>query len=599
MQTFKKLLLLLTPQERKRAYLLLIMIMIMALIDMIGVASILPFMAVLTNPSLIETNYILNTMYKFSNIIGVENNKQFLFTLGTLVFVLLVSSLIFKAFTTYVQLRFVEMRQHSIGKRLVEGYLRQPYSWFLGRNSGALGATILSEVQIIVGGGIRPLLEIIAKGMISITLIFLLIIVDPKLALIVGFTLGIAYALIFYSIRINLFRIGKERVKSNQLRYTAISEAFGASKEVKVGGLEQTYIDRFSVAAETYARTGASASVLAQLPRYILEVITFGGVLLMLLFLIRQSGSFNNALPIISLYVFAGYRLMPALQQIYTSFASLTVTIPSLDNITDDIKSNERFTELQLQDQDVLSINKSIVLNNIYYNYPNASRTALNDININISAKTIVGIVGATGSGKTTTVDIILGLLEAQKGTLEVDGQIITKKNSRSWQRAIGYVPQHIYLSDDTVSANIAFGIDPENINHAHIEKASKIANLHNFVVNELPEKYQTTTGERGVRLSGGQRQRIGIARALYHNPQVLILDEATSALDTETEKAVMDAINNLNKDITIILITHRLSAVKDCDQILLLEKGKIINKGTFEELIKLNKNFKKNTNNL
>ena len=599
MQTFKKILLLLTPHERNRAYLLLIMIMIMALIDMIGIASILPFMAVLTNPSLIETNYILNTMFQVSNMIGVENNQQFLFALGILVFVLLVSSLAFKALTTYVQLRFVEMRQHSIGKRLVEGYLYQPYSWFLGRNSGELGATILSEVQIIVGGGIRPLLEIIAKGMISITIIVLLIVVDPKLALIVGFILGIAYALIFYSIRFNLIRIGKERVKSNQLRYTAINEAFGASKEVKVGGLEQTYIERFSSSAETYARTGASAAVLSQLPRYILEVITFGGILLMLLFLIRQSGSFNNALPTISLYVFAGYRLMPALQQIYTSFASLTVTIHSLDKITNDIKSNEKFNELQLQDQGVLSINKSIVLKNIHYNYPNASRTALKEININISAKTTVGIVGATGSGKTTTVDIILGLLEAQKGTLEVDGQIITKQNSRSWQRTIGYVPQHIYLSDDTVSANIAFGIDPKNINQADVEKASKIANLHNFVIDELPEQYQTTTGERGVRLSGGQRQRIGIARALYHKPQVLILDEATSALDNQTEEAVMDAINNLNKDMTIILITHRLSTVKNCDQILLLEKGKIINRGTFEELIEFNKSFQKNTNNL
>jgi len=311
----------------------------------------------------------------------------------------------------------------------------------------------------------------------------------------------------------------------------------------------------------------------------------------------RQSGSFVNVLPIISLYIFAGYRLMPALQQIYSGFTALTSSMPSLDALINDVNSHKKFNEFQ--DQGVLSINKSIILKNINYNYPNASRTSLKDININISAKTTVGIVGATGSGKTTTVDIILGLLEAQKGTLEIDGQIITKQNLRSWQRTIGYVPQHIFLSDDTVSANIAFGIDPKNINQADVEKASKIANLHNFVIDELPEQYQTATGERGVRLSGGQRQRIGIARALYHNPKVLILDEATNALDNETEKAVMDGINNLNKNITIILITHRLSTVKNCDKILLLEKGKIINEGTFEELIKLNKNFQKNTNNL
>ena len=242
--------------------------------------------------------------------------------------------------------------------------------------------------------------------------------------------------------------------------------------------------------------------------------------------------------------------------------------------------------------------NIAITLNDVSYNYPNSSRTTLKNINLSISAKTTVGLIGTTGSGKTTMVDIILGLLEAQKGTLEIDGQIITKQNSRAWQRSIGYVPQHIYLSDNTIADNITLGIDSKNINLEAVEKASKIANLHDFVENELPEKYQTIVGERGVRLSGGQRQRIGIARALYKNPNILILDEATSALDNQTEKAVMDAINNLGKNITIILIAHRLSTVKKCDKIFLLENGKLKKEGTFAELIKGNNNFQMNTNN-
>jgi len=218
---------------------------------------------------------------------------------------------------------------------------------------------------------------------------------------------------------------------------------------------------------------------------------------------------------------------------------------------------------------------------------------ALKDINFNVSAGTTVGLVGVTGSGKTTTVDIILGLLEAQKGSLEVDGQVITKDNCRAWQRCIGYVPQNINLIDDTIAANIAFGVDPKSINQADIERAAKISNLHEFVINELPKQYQTVVGERGVRLSGGQRQRIGIARALYHKPQLLILDEATSSLDNLTEKAVMDAINNLSKDITIILIAHRLSTVKNCDTIFLIDKGQLKKKGTFEELVKYNDQFR------
>ena len=594
MHTFKKLLFLLTPHERKRAVLLLVMIIIMALLDMIGVASILPFMAVLMNPGLIETNVILNTMFKNSNMFGIETSQEFLLALGILVFALLIISLAFKALTTYAQIRFVQMREYSIGKRLIEGYLHQPYTWFLSRHSADLGKTILSEVSTIIAYGISPLMELIAKGTVTIALITLLVIVDSKLSFIAGLSLGAGYLIIFYIVRKYLNRNGEERVVNNQIRFTAVSEMFGAAKEVKVGRLEKTYINSFSNSAQIFARAQASSLIISQLPRFVLEAVAFGGILLIILYNTNQTGGFNNALPVISLYVFAGYRLMPTLQQIYSSFTNLSFVGPSLNKLYDDLKSLEPFNENQ--DQGVLAFNKTIRLKNIYYNYPNATRTALKNISLTILAKSTVGIVGSTGSGKTTTVDIILGLLEAQKGTLEVDGVVITKKNSRAWQRSIGYVPQHVYLSDDTIAANIAFGVEPKDINQTDLLESSKVANLHNFVIDELPKQYQTIIGERGVKLSGGQRQRIGIARALYHNPQVLILDEATNALDNQTEKSVMDSINSLNKDITIILIAHRLGTVKKCDNIFLLEKGELKNKGTFEELININENFRTNT---
>ena len=255
--------------------------------------------------------------------------------------------------------------------------------------------------------------------------------------------------------------------------------------------------------------------------------------------------------------------------------------------------------KLVYNEAETLSFNKSITLNNIHYHYPDTSRTALKDINLSIPIHTKVGLVGVTGSGKTTTVDIILGLLEPQQGTLEVDGKIIKKDNSRSLQRLIGYVPQNIYLADDTLAANIAFGTDTNDIDIDAVERAAKIANLDEFVVNELPLKYQTTVGERGVRLSGGQRQRIGIARALYHKPQVLILDEATSALDNLTERAVMNAVHNIQNPITIILIAHRLSTVKKCDKIFLLEGGKLKGQGTYKELLESNESFRATATNL
>jgi len=580
MQFFKKLLFFLSPHEQKHAGVLLIMIIIMALLEMIGVASILPFMAVLTNPNIIETNNILSTMFQISGRFGVETNRDFLIFLGTLVFLTLIISLTFKAFTLYIQTRFIFMREYSIGKRLVEGYLHQPYTWFLSHHSAELGKNILSEVSVVISNGMRPLIDLIAKVALMIAIITLLVIVDPALIFIVGLSLGCAYLLIFYLVRSYLFKIGEKRLKNNQLRFKAVSEAFGAAKEVKVGGLEKIFIRNFSNSAQTYARSVASSQVIAQLPRFILEAVAFGGILLMILYKISQSVNFNDSLPIISLYVFAGYRLMPALQQIYNSFAQLTFASPSINKLYGDLSKLR--PQNKNQDQNILTFNKSIKLNHIYYNYPNTSRTALKDIDLTIPAKTTVGLIGTTGCGKTTTVDIILGLLEPQNGTLEVDGKVITEQNSRSWQRTIGYVPQQIYLSDDTIMANIAFGVEPKDINQSMINKVSKIANLHDFVVDELPKQYQTIIGERGVRLSGGQRQRIGIARALYHNPKVLILDEATSALDNQTEEAVMKSINNISKDITIILIAHRLNTVKNCDMIFEFDKGSL-KKNTLE----------------
>ena len=597
MKILKKILYILTPYERKLSIMLLVMILVMAFLDMLGVASIMPFITVISNPDIIETNSILNKVFKTTSIIGVETKQEFIFIFGIFVFLLLVFSLAFKALTIYSQIRFSAMREYSIGKRLVSGFLNQPYSWFLNRHSADIGKTILSEVSLVISHGIKPIMNLITYSAITIMLIILLILVDPKLSLIVGFVFGSAYGIIYKFTRSFLKRIGKERMKANEERFTIITEAFGAAKEIKIGGLEQVYIKRFSGPAKLSAQHAASSQLVSNLPRFFLEAIAFGGLVLMVLYLLSRSGTFIEALPIISLYAFAGYRLMPAIQQIYVSLTQLRYIGSSLDALYEDLISMRSIK--QNHDCPSLSLKKNISLNHIYYHYPNSSRTTLKNIKISIPARTTVGLVGATGSGKTTLVDIILGLFEAQQGTLEVDGQVINEHNIRSWQSSIGYVPQQIFLADDTVAANIAFGIDYKDIDQEAVENAAKIANLHEFVINELPLKYNTTIGERGVRLSGGQRQRIGIARALYHNPQVLILDEATSALDNLTEQAVMEAVHNLGKNITIILIAHRLSTVKKCDTIFLLEKGELKEQGSFEELAKVSDHFRITTSKI
>ena len=588
MFNYRKLLDLLSRQEKTQASFLLIMILIMALLDMIGVASILPFIAVLSNPQLVESNTILSTFFKLGNF---KDKEEFFFILGLLVFFILCFSLIFKAITIYFQLRFALMREYTIGKRLVEGYLHQPYSWFLNRHSADLGKNILSEVGAVISGGIMPMMELITKGAIALLLTILLLIIDPILSLIVALVLGSAYTLVYKSVSGFLDYIGKERLVANQDRFSAVSEAFGAVKEVKVGGLENVYLNRFSVPAQIFARNQATAQVVTQIPRFVLEAIAFGGLLLVVLYLMSQSGSFTKILPIIAVYAFAGYRLLPALQQIYASLTQLRFGGPAIDSLHSDLMNLKPVKPIHKSKK--IEFTESIKLENISYAYPESDRTALNKISLFIPAKSTVGIVGMTGCGKTTTVDIILGLLEPQSGSLKVDNVIINDNNLRTWQKSIGYVPQQIYLIDDTVAANIAFGVDPNNIDKSALERAAKMSNLHKFVTNELPLSYQTVVGERGVRLSGGQRQRIGIARALYHQPEVLIFDEATSALDNLTEKVIMEAVHNLGNKITVILIAHRLSTIKICKKIYLLEKGCVRSQGSYDSLIKEDSKFR------
>jgi len=593
MKTLKLILALLTPKELHQAKILLAIILIMAFLDMLGVASIMPFMAVLANPELIETNSFLKALFQAVSVFGVTNEQNFLFVLGVLVFTLLVVSLAFKALTTYYQLRFTLMREYSIGKRLLKGYLSQPYSWFLNRNSADMGKTIISEVQTVINYAIKPMLNLIAQSAVAIALLVLLIIVDIKLAFVVGITLTSAYILIYRFTRIFIAKIGDERLEANKQRFITISEAFGSAKDLKLNRLEDIYIRRFSSPAKTYAKHQASAQIIGQLPRFALEAIAFGGMLLVVLYHTSQSGGMEEALPVVSLYAFAGYRIMPALQQIYSSTTQLRFIGSALQDLNNELidlqqnttQYNRLSRDLELDNQTSIKLRRDIVLNNVCYSYPGVSKYALSGINLTIHANSKVGIVGGTGSGKTTVVDIILGLLDPQQGVLEVDGRIIDIHNKDAWQYSIDYVPQQIYLSDDTIAANIAFGANPEEIDYNRVKQVAKSARLHEFVENELPQQYDTIVGERGSRLSGGQRQRIGIARALYNNPQVLVLDEATSALDNLTEQAVMDAIHNLGKDITIILIAHRLSTIKECDQIFLMEKGSLRSSGTFEQL--------------
>ena len=593
MNTFKKLIELLPPSAYKETLFLFILIFIMAVINTLGVASILPFISVAVNPELIETNTILSTLFEMTKSLGITSKINFLFFLGVVVFVLLITSLAINAITLYFQVKFAFLQEQKIGRRLTEIYLNQPYAWFLKQHSANLGRNILSEVNQAIVGILMPSITAIVQSVLIIFIFTLLFIVEPKLTLFVILFSLTAYGTFFFSIKNYLVKLGKERVKSNLDRYKIISDAFSAIKEVKFLHLENLFVTRFTKPAKIYADNQATSQVLAFLPRFFIEAIAFGGIIVLMLSLMHREENFLDVMPIISLYAFAGYRALPAIQQLYAAISQIKFASPALENLYKDIKNLKNFDKHNKLNSK-MSFSNSISLQNIHFSHQNSSKETVSNININIPALSKFGIVGPTGSGKTTLIDIILGLLEPTKGNIKVDNQFIEKKNIRSWQKNIGYVPQDIYLSDASIASNIAFGVNDEKIDFKLVKEVAKKSGLHDFIINELKNGYDTQVGERGVRLSGGQKQRIGIARALYNNPSVIILDEGTSALDNVTEKNIMDAISNLKIKKTIIVIAHRLKTLRDCDSIIFLNNGKVISQGTYSELLKINKDFAK-----
>ena len=598
-KSIKKLYLEFSNEERKRLLLLALLVIITGLFQVLGIASIFPFIAVAADPGVIDQNEYLLTV---KNYLHVSDNRDFIVLLGGIVFIALVLTNLFLAFSTWVTMRFTAEIKNNLALRLLKSYLNESYLFHLNRNSAELSKNILAEVTRVVNGGILSVINMISNGFTVLCILFFLILVDPVVSLIVGLTLGCSYGLIYLLIRSRLKLTGQVVIQlySDRVRY--IHEALGGIKELKIMGREKKYFDQFRCVSEELVDHDVFHSSAARLPRFLLETVSFGGIVAVAIYLVAVRGDEGVVLPMISLYAFAGYRLMPALQAIYQATATITHDIAAVDLFYDDIKSmgdgvENLFSDLSGDEVGgaglPMKLYENLEVVDLCFNYPNTNKKAVKDLSLSIGANTSIGIIGTSGSGKSTLVDIILGLLRQQQGRVNVDGVPLTEKNLRAWQANIGYVPQVIFLADSNISANIAFGVADVLIDQCAVEKAAKMANIHAFITDELEQGYETIVGERGVRLSGGQRQRIGIARALYHDPSLLVLDEATSALDSGTEQAVMEAVNSLAHKKTIIMIAHRLSTVKDCDKLIWLENGEVKAEGKYDELISTSASFK------
>jgi ATP-binding cassette, subfamily B, bacterial PglK len=593
-KTFRHMLDVMTAREQREFYWQVVVLFVVGIFETAGVASVLPFMAVLSEPENIHKGRALPMLY---DGLGFTSPRSFLIFLGLATFAVVMTGTFAQIFALYTNQRFTNARAYSLSSRLLRGYLRQPYTWFLNRHTSDLGKAVLSEVDAVVSQTFMPAMKMISNVFIAGLIATLLIAIQPLVALGASALLLVCYLGIFVTARRWLTHYGKERYLANRERFRIAQEATGGIKDVKLMGLEDTYIRRFQGPARRMARANTFKGVIGDAPRFLLQGIAFGGMLLVILvLLVTGSGGLGGILPMLAVYAFAGLKLLPAMQQCYNQVTLLRFNQPVLEGLHEDlmeIEANEQDLAATATAVAPIHLRERLELRGIEFAYPNTERPALRGLDLAIEANTTVGIVGGTGAGKTTAVDLILGLLSVRTGEMLVDGVPVTRANLRSWQQAIGYVPQQIFLTDDTVAANIAFGQPKERIDMAAVERAARIAELHTFVTEDLPQGYQTLVGERGVRLSGGQRQRIGIARALYNDPDVLIMDEATSALDNLTERAVMDAVHNLGRKKTIILIAHRLSTVQACDTIFLLEQGRRIAEGPYDALIDSNRQFR------
>ncbi|MFZ0467551.1 MAG: ABC transporter ATP-binding protein [Thiogranum sp.] len=587
----------LSADDRRQFYRLMAVMVAMGLLEMAGIGSIMPFIAAVSNMDAVLDNRYLRAAYDF---LGFDSKESFVIFLGASVLALLIARNLFFGFSNWLVSRFTMTWRHHLSERLLNKYLMQPYAYFLSRNTLELKRRVCNETDRLVGGLILPGIQIVTSAIVSLFIIALLIAVDVHIAALAAATLGGSYLLLYGLVFRKLSRLSHKADEARRMQFKIASEAFEGIKELKLFGKESVFVDAYAARSRRTAALETASRAISQLPRHGIELLAVSGVMVFILYLIATHQDLSPWMPILVVYVIAGYRMLPALQKIFSGLTTIQYNIPTLDTLHSDLTNLSAGSDHEPAQRDRLrefGRIETIELRDIDFRYPAGSDYAIHNLNLRIEKNTTVGLVGPTGSGKTTLVDIILGLLTPLAGELTVNGSPVTPGNLGDWQDHIGYVPQHIFLFDDTVARNVAFGVPDREIDMGALENALKIANLHDYVVHSLPDGYNTILGQRGIRLSGGQRQRIGIARAIYRNPDILVLDEATNALDRVTESVVMDAIQKLSHKLTIVIIAHRLNTVSSCDVIHYIDEGRVVSSGSYEDLAGSCEHFQKMVN--
>ncbi|MDA8390122.1 MAG: ABC transporter ATP-binding protein [Gammaproteobacteria bacterium] len=572
----------LSPMQRRQAGVVFSLMVLVSFFEMLSVGVVLPLAMALVDPQRIEHLPVLHMLWRLPWV-RAAGSEGFVIDLALLMLVIVILKGLFVSYGYKRQFRFVFDLQKDLADRLLHGYLYAPYGYHLTHNSADLLKNLRGEVPVFADGVLLPALQVVSESVVGAALLGLLLFVSAGLTLAVGGILGVTFFVIFRLTRSRNERLGQARQRAMSLMFRHATDALGAVKDLTVLGRQHRLLQAHEEASATYSKASAAHMSTLHVPRIMIEFLAFTGLIAILLYsemVLRQP---QAAVPLMAMYAMAAFRLMPSLTRVLAAAMSVRYNRRTVEILAAAL-ADVRRPELASDRNDTLSFRQDVRLENLSFHYPGASVRALERIDLCISRGETVGFVGPSGAGKSTLADIVLGLLPAQEGRVLVDGVPLDATTLAAWRRQVGYVPQHIYLTDDTIAANVAFGVASADIDRAVVSRVLEVAQLDRYVAG-LPQGMDTEVGDRGVRLSGGQRQRLGIARALYHNPDVLILDEATAALDRPTEADITRAVEQLAGTKTLIIIAHRLSTLEKCDRVYLIDRGRLIDSGTLAEL--------------
>lgn len=591
--SLKKLYWLLSRRDKWKVIGLFGMMMVAAVLEVAGIGMVPAFVSIVTSPEKVMQYPVAEDVLKG---LGITTSRDLLFWGAIALIGIFVVKNAYLVAYFYFQARFVQGLRYEFSTKLMNSYMQAPYTFHLQRNSAQLLRNATQEVQMMTTQALRPLMMLGKEGIMILSILVFLLAIEPLITLLVFALLGTATGLFLSYTQKRVKQYGKEDQQMRQQIIKNLNQGVGGIKDARVLNREPLFIDKFRKAVHRSATLNVFKQFFTNATKPFIETVAVGGMLLIAVLMVWQGRSMEAIVPTLTLFATASIRLMPASQMLMKNLTTLRYGIVTIEPIYRDVNELAEYRKGLKADREKmkgerLPVNEALSATNLHYHYPNADEKALNGLDFSVNRGSAVAFTGPSGAGKTTIVDILLGLLEPQQGTIEVDGLSIYN-NLSAWQRNIGYIPQHIYLADETLKANIAFGISNEEIDEEKVWEALKLARLEEMV-NKLPKGLNTIIGERGTRLSGGQRQRVGIARALYHDPQVLVMDEATSALDNITEKQIINAIDRLKGERTIIMIAHRLTTVENCDKIYFMREGQVESVGTYQELMEVNEQFR------